>query len=793
MLGKIKEKLTKYIDSRIANYFSNKEVAKDAYDDISMAQAEAYGKSRDLVSNLKYSFQKDFSSLSYKKEGKTYSMDSIDTCIKNNNMYGMTGSPKDIVFTFFAKFGYIGWQICSVLAQHWLVSNACSISNKDCIRNGWNNIFVDKQDKTDEEDEKDQETLNKLYDIEQQEYGLNDKLLKFGYYRNVFGTAYLLPKIDGIEYDKPYNPDGIKKGSFKGISVIEPYWIIPEFDLESMTDPTSINFFEPEYYRTSNGQRIHRSHIIVSRRKYVSDILKPSYMYGGISLAQEIYERVYASEKCANEAPLLLLTKRLNVYKIELKKFFANPSHYEGLAKLLTETRDNQGILFADHNDEISQIDTTLSDLDEVIMKQYQLVSAIARIPADKLFETNPTGGLSASGDYNIKNYNQDLNTLQTDVFTPAIDRINEIVMRSYFDKKDRVSIIFNPTDNPTEKEIAELNSQKANTIAIYLQNNIITPEEARQKIVNDKMSGFGFLKGVEMEEPNEEDIQEIENIMEEKEVKDEDDIDWITVKGNHIPVKEGVSKKEAVKEFIENKEKSDNAKIEKRDSKSYNNEDKKNKTENKEKSMINQKIHEIEKRRTYENEYGNSINLDQNLREFKKEAKKYAIQEKKDHLLDLLDNDKDKFIREWGRNNIQEVIDAYNADADEQIENIEEALNNDDIISNLQTSIENVAEFGIEDTEYYNNIINKYLNYINDRIEILAEYLKKKGYKVDIGSSSVSESNYVYLKDKNISIRLAEHSDRYGSDINLKYSDSIEKNIEEIESIMEEKEEIKE
>ena len=568
MLGNLKKKLTEFVDNRIKEFNKQskgtapKQEEELKEEDMSMAEAEAKKRQNSLIDNLKYSFQRDLSNLEYIKEGKTVAMDSIDTCMKNNTMSGMTGSPKDIVFTFFTKFGYIGWQICSVLAQHWLISNACSISNKDCLRNGWNNIFVDKKDKdeSDEEKEKNQEILNKLYDIEQQEFSLNDKLLKWAYYRNVFGTAFLLPKIDGIEYDKPFNADGIKKGSFKGLAVIEPYWMIPEFDLEKMTDPTDINYFEPEHYRTSNGIKIHRSHLIIGRRKYVSDILKPSYYFGGISLAQEIYERVYASEKCANEAPLLLLTKRLNYYKVKIKELFTNPQKYKKLADLLTEMRDNQGILFADHEDDFGQIDTSLSDLDQVIMEQYKLVSAIARIPVDKLFETNPTGGLSASGDYNIKNYNQDLNTLQNDVFRPAIDRINEIVMRSEFESKDRVGIIFNPTDNPTEKEIAELNNQKADVISVYLQNGIITPEEARQKIVEDKMSGFAFLRGIELEEPTPEEQQEIEQMMngneqEQQEGKDEDDVDWITVKGNHIPIKEGKPKKEAVAEFIESKE----------------------------------------------------------------------------------------------------------------------------------------------------------------------------------------------------------------------------------------------
>ena len=39
---------------------------------------------------------------------------------------------------------------------------------------------------------------------------------------------------------------------------------------------------------------------------------------------------------------------------------------------------------------------------------------------------------------------------------------------------------------------------------------------------------------------------------------KDDEDIEWITVKGNHIPIKKGQSKEEAVKEFIEKQNKSE-------------------------------------------------------------------------------------------------------------------------------------------------------------------------------------------------------------------------------------------
>lgn len=536
---------------------------------------------------LKLSFQKsvkDFVVNRIGADGQTIATDAIDT-YKDMPMPNIQpGTAKDIVFTFFSKFGFIGWQLCAVLAQHWLISNACSIPAKDAIRNGWQNIFADKDKENDTENkEKEQKFLNELNEITNTEFKLSQKAIQWITKYNIFGIGIALPKIDGIDYGKPYNPDGIKKGSFKGIAVIDPYWVVPEFDKEAMTDPISPNFYEPTYYRVMNGsnvQRVHKSHLIIARRKEVPDILKPTYYYGGIPLTQEIYERVYAAEKSANEQPLLLLTKRLNGWKIDLEAFFADPEKYKERIQNFTDYRDNQGILLIDHEDDVFQIDTALSDLNEVVMSQYKLVAAVARIPVDKLFELNPSGSLSNSGDYNIKNYNQDLNTMQNDLFKPFIDRINEIVMRSYYDKKDKIAIIFNPTDNPTAKEQADSVKAEIDTLQTLIGTNVITTEEARQKLISDKDNGFSFLDEEAPEQ--EQDNEEIQKMMAEMkggnnnpnkqqqpqkqpivqaQSKDmaAEDTDWITVhphgketKGVPVPVEEGQNKGEAIKQHFQ-------------------------------------------------------------------------------------------------------------------------------------------------------------------------------------------------------------------------------------------------
>ena len=125
----------------------------------------------------------------------------------------------------------------------------------------------------------------------------------------VFGVRIALFVIESEDpdyYVKPFNADGVTPGSYKGISQIDPYWCTPELSQRAASDPTALDFYEPTYW-IINGRRVHKSHLVIMRGPDVGDILKPSYLYGGLSVPQLIYERVYAAERTANEAPQLCL------------------------------------------------------------------------------------------------------------------------------------------------------------------------------------------------------------------------------------------------------------------------------------------------------------------------------------------------------------------------------------------------------------------------------------------------------------------------------------------------------
>ena len=322
-------------------------------------------------------------------------------------------------------------------------------------------------------------------------YHLADKCRQHTKNSRAFGVSYALFAIDGIDYSKPFNLDGVRPGSFKGISVIDPIWVTPQWSAGALNNPSSPTFYEPTYYHINGLGCIHASHIIKLVHEEVPDLLKPSYYFGGLSLSQELYERVYAAERTANEAPLLALTKRLLVVPTNLKALAAKPKLAWDLIKMLVFGRDNQGIYFTEEGEKsgVHQIDTSLSDLDAVIMSQYQLVAAIARIPAHKLLKTDPKG-LNNNGEYTIKDYNQELQSLQEKAMRPLIERANAVSMRADFPLVKGVKEIiteFNPIDMPTEQEKANVENLQAQAASTLVSAGILSPEEVRKALRAEK------------------------------------------------------------------------------------------------------------------------------------------------------------------------------------------------------------------------------------------------------------------------------------------------------------------
>lgn len=399
----------------------------------------------------------------------------------------------DELLSWYVSQGFIGYQGCSLIAQNWLVNKACTVPARDAIKRGYE-ISVNDGKEIDEE-------VIAYIKKRDKKMKLNRTLVEFERHRRIFGiriAMFIVESSDKDYYIKPFNIDGIKPGSYKGISQVDPYWITPELDADAVNNPASFNFYEPTYWRVS-GQRVHRSHLIITRYAEVTDVLKPTYIYGGLPLTQLIYERVYAAERTANEAPLLAMTKRLAVLSMDLEAVAANPDKFQEVMSAWVSFRDNHGINLMNEDESVQQLETSLADLDNVIMTQYQIVAAIAEMPATKLLGTSPKG-FNATGEFETDTYYDSLECIQEDVFDPLLERHYELLIRSevmpeFGTEQFDLTVTWNPLNSPTDKELAEIREIDSRTDTALFNVGAIDGSEVRDRLITNENSGYNGLE----------------------------------------------------------------------------------------------------------------------------------------------------------------------------------------------------------------------------------------------------------------------------------------------------------
>lgn len=423
---------------------------------------------------------------------------------------GIDGVPmSETLFAWYGSQTFIGYQACAILAQHWLIEKVCDMPGKDAVRKGFAVRLKGKDD--DAEELVALSEANKRFDIVNQ-------MREFSQLGRTYGIRLAIFRVDSLDpqyYEKPFNPDGVRPGSYRGISQVDPYWCAPELDAAAAGDPASAHFFEPTWWQI-NGKRYHRSHLAIFRTGILPDFLKPTYLYGGIPVPQQIMERVYGAERTANETPELVMTKRQDVWKTSVEEAVTNQEEFVAHMANYMDLRDNFGVKVIDSDDEMTRMDTTLTDLDKLTMGQYQLVAAAGRVPVTKLIGTAPSG-LSATGEYDEASYHEELESLQTVHLNPMLERHILLTLRSEIEPQFKLkagslvaSIEWAKLDAPTAKELAETNKAKADADNLYVAMGALDGVDVRNRLAADPESGYvgiGDMTTDPEDDPKEEEL----------------------------------------------------------------------------------------------------------------------------------------------------------------------------------------------------------------------------------------------------------------------------------------------
>lgn len=429
-------------------------------------------------------------------------MDSIDSGIADPFALSQPNMSEALVM-YFASKSFIGHQLAAIVSQDPMIYKACNQPARDAIRQGYEIVIT-------EGDAAAGKIVTELARIDE-ELDLDSQMEEWVTKGRIFGIRIAFFKFKFANedekrkyYESPFNPDGIPE-EYEGIVQIDPYWTAPQLNAEASSRPDAIDFYEPTWWQI-DGIRYHRTHLCIFRHCEVPDILKPSYFYGGVPLPQQIMERVYAADRTANEAPLLAMTKRTTLMKVQdLGAAFANKAEFDNKLAQWIAYRDNQQVKVVGQDEDVTQLDTSLADLDEVIMTQYQLVAALSKVPATKLLGTQPKG-FNSTGEYEEASYHEELESLQTHELTQFLRRHHLIACRSKrmpdalreAAKRVAPTVSWAPLDSPTAKEWSEINLNKSQTAKNYVDSGAIDAYDVREALIKDTNSDFSDLASIE-------------------------------------------------------------------------------------------------------------------------------------------------------------------------------------------------------------------------------------------------------------------------------------------------------
>ncbi|MCX5613651.1 phage portal protein [Bombella saccharophila] len=249
----------------------------------------------------------------------------------------------------------------------------------------------------------------------------------------------------------PLTSNGVRKGTLAGLKTIEPIW----------TTPNAYNADSPlqdDYYRPRNwwvqGCLVHRDRLISMIPYGVSDLFKPSFNFGGMSLTQQLRPYVHNFLRTRNSISNITANFSKLVLKTDMGGLMATGTSDEtdpttsitGRASFMQKISEGQDIIVADHqNEDISIIATPLTGLADLQAQAMEAMASIPGIPLVKLFGITPNG-LNASSAGEIRVFYDEIAAFQEAHMRPVLTRLLTLLQLNLWGATDpALEITFNP------------------------------------------------------------------------------------------------------------------------------------------------------------------------------------------------------------------------------------------------------------------------------------------------------------------------------------------------------------
>lgn len=373
-----------------------------------------------------------------------------------------------------------------IYADDGLGARIVDLLPEDMMKQGWHYVFENEKEGFD--------NYTKIYNHIFKEIRANYKIAQALKWARLYGGALILLGVyDGESLDQPLNLNKIK--NFENLKII-PRNNVMYGTMEFQMNPELPHYGQVEYYpvtfytgRQYQVQKVHYSRVIELKGIEIpsseASLIPMEFRYWGLSVFQRVQDRL--KELGSSFSSLANLLNELTIGKYKYKDLAQIMSSDEGgeLVQKRLQVMDLMKSVFHSvllDTDESFERDTlSFGGVSDVMYQFMMMTSAATGYPMTKLFGISP-GGLNSTGEADMYQYYDMVKAKQETELLPILDRIVKII--SEWQRIPEPEIVFNPLEQMTEKEQAELDAKKADseykkmqTYQGYIDMGIMSPE----------------------------------------------------------------------------------------------------------------------------------------------------------------------------------------------------------------------------------------------------------------------------------------------------------------------------
>lgn len=381
-----------------------------------------------------------------------------------------------------------------------------------------------------------QDQIEVIEDVER-EHNIQKKLRLALIRARLYGGAGMVLGVDdGKPAEEPLDIDAVGKDALKFVVVMNRYELAAGPRIYNVESPwyTYPEYFtvqsplfgfygekgnsQPESWQGQAGDparqetpqsgmvRIHPSRVVQFAGAELPDWrLVPLGGLWGDSILQAVEDILKKFGMTVGGLAAMVNDAKMDVVKIpEFSKKISTAEYANQLIGRFSAANQAKSVintLVLDTNEEWERVQTNFGGVPQVLEKFMTLACASAGVPFSRVFgqQSRGLGGNEHSGaSSDVKNYYDMIAADQKNVYTPALDTLDQVLLRSALGKFDpNVYYEWNPLSQPDPKEIAAISLQKAQATQVYMTGGLINEDALRAAVVNQLIED-GVYPGLE-------------------------------------------------------------------------------------------------------------------------------------------------------------------------------------------------------------------------------------------------------------------------------------------------------